>query len=161
MVTINKFLVLEYLHIIESYVPPCRGGVTCTRLWSITSSSALYVWFLRACSLQPGTFTAHRCSWLNTPTLCGLHSHCLLLSTTLVCFGKKTGYTSANETTACLTRPGTVWRLGLSGTHTMKGRCSLSVKFSILLQSGRLAWIIEKIIVVLRKSVLVIFVTML
>lgn len=134
--------------------------MTRSRLWSITASSpALFVLSLRVCNA--GTLTAHKCGWLNIPTLCGLHSHCSLLSPVLVCFGKKTGYTSANETVACLARLWTVSRLGLSGTHTMKGRCSLSVKFSSLLQPGRLVWVIEKVYCCSKESLLVILVTML
>ena len=53
---------------------------------------------------NPGTFTAHRSSWLNILALCDLHSHCPLLSPALVSFGKERRYISGQETMPCLAR---------------------------------------------------------
>ena len=53
---------------------------------------------------NPGTFTAHRSSWLNMPALCDLDSHCPLLSPALVSFEKKRGCISGKETMPCLVR---------------------------------------------------------
>lgn len=156
----SEFLVLEYLLITEPFFPHCRGGMTCSRLWSIIASSpALYVWSLRVCSLQPRDIHSLQMQLAkHLPSLWSALSFFLALTCPSF-FWKERGYTSANETMTGLGRLWTVWRLGLSGTHTMKGRCSLSVKFSSLLQPGRLARIIEKVYHCSKESLLVIVIT--
>lgn len=114
---------------------------------------------LRVCSLQPRDI--HSLQMQLAKHLQSLWS-ALSFFLALTCpsfFWKERGYTSANETMTGLGRLWTVWRLGVSGTHTMKGRCSLSVKFSSLLQPGRLAWIIEKVYHCSKESLLVIVIT--